>query len=57
MTGSDKERDEKIAKMQRLVDEGRAGGIRNESMEDIRTRELRRYRMESAHADKGGPVA
>ena len=56
MTESEKKRAEKIANMQRLVDEGRASGISNETMEEIRTRALRRYRMESAHTDKGGPV-
>lgn len=43
MTESEKERAEKIANMQRLVDEGLASGISDETMEDIRARAIREY--------------
>lgn len=38
----EQERRAKIAAMQRLIDEGLASGISNESMADIRERALRR---------------
>jgi antitoxin ParD1/3/4 len=38
----EQERRDEIANMQRLVDEGRASDISDESMEDIRARALRR---------------
>ena len=38
----DRERQEKIAHMQLMIDEGRRSGISNETMEDIRARALRR---------------
>lgn len=37
----DQERREKIAHMQQLVDEARAGGVTTENMADIRDRALR----------------
>lgn len=37
----DQERTEKIARMQRLVDEARASGVTDESMSDIRARAVR----------------
>jgi len=38
----DRERQEKIAHMQLMIDEGRRSGISDETMEDIRARALRR---------------
>jgi len=40
----DRERAEKIARMQRLVDEGRASGVSGESMADIRKRATEQLR-------------
>lgn len=41
----EQERRDKIAHMQRLVDEGRASGISDESMDDIRARVLRQVNL------------
>lgn len=41
----EQERRDKIAHMQRLVDEGRASGISGESMEDIRARVMRQANL------------
>lgn len=41
---------EKIAHWQRLLDEGRASGISNRTMEDIRTEALRRIAARDAAA-------
>lgn len=56
MTQAEQERRDKIARIQQLVEAGRASGISDESMEDIRARALRRYRMETAHTDNDGPA-
>jgi antitoxin ParD1/3/4 len=42
----DQERHEKIANMQRLVDEARASGISDETMESIRARVLQKAGIE-----------
>ncbi|GAA0334918.1 type II toxin-antitoxin system ParD family antitoxin [Sphingomonas oligophenolica] len=41
----EQERSDKIANMQRLVEEGLASGISDETMEDIRTRALRQAEL------------
>jgi antitoxin ParD1/3/4 len=43
----DQERQEKVERMQRLVDEARARGISNDTMSDIRTRALRQAGIEA----------
>jgi antitoxin ParD1/3/4 len=43
----DQVRQEKIANMQRLVDEARAGGISDDTMESIRARVLQRAGIEA----------
>lgn len=40
----DRERSDKIAAMQRLVDEARASGLSDETMEDIRVRAMAQLR-------------